>query len=188
MAEKNKEYASMFFGFTAGAFADTIFNVGNESIAASLKKFRKDMQQKCPPSKALAFDKAFQALTVRTETRGMQLNDKLKFILESRVFNIPTHVLVGDDFPQLTYDGMDKSQIEKDLDREIEEMEKKIIACEFARQKLEDSLVQNEAILGKLGHLRDEQKSQAEFAKALSQEVDKVVGCFDETKDLLTTN
>merc|ERR1712136_368329 len=149
-------------------------------MGASLKKFRKDMQQKCPPSKALAFDEAFQALTVRTETRGMQLNDKLKFILESRVFNIPTHVLVGDDFPQLTYDGMDK--------REIEEMEKKIIACEFARQKLEDSLVQNEAILGKLEHLRDEQKGQAEFAKALSQEVDKVVACFDETKDLFTTN
>merc|ERR1712126_803410 len=163
----------MFFGFTAGAFSDTIFKDGNETIAASLKKFRKDMQQKCPPSKALAFDKAFQALTVRTETRG---------------FNIPTHVLVGDDFPQLTYDGKDKNQIEMDLDREIEEMEKKIVACEFARQKLEDSIAQNEAILGELEHLRDEQKGQAEFAKALSQEVDKVVACFDETKDLFTTN
>ena len=52
MAETNKEYASMYFGFTAGAFADTIFNVGNESIAASLKTFRKEMQQKVRISEA----------------------------------------------------------------------------------------------------------------------------------------
>ena len=42
MAEKNKEYASMYFGFTPSAFSDNVFNAGNESICANLKKFRKE--------------------------------------------------------------------------------------------------------------------------------------------------
>ena len=46
MAEKDQEYAAMHFGFTAGAFADTIFNIGNEAIAAQLKTFKKEMQKK----------------------------------------------------------------------------------------------------------------------------------------------
>merc|ERR1739836_329679 len=120
MAEKNKEYAAMHFGFTAGAFADTIFNVGNESIAASLKAFRKEMQQKCPPANAMAFGKAFQELTVRTENRGMHLNDKLKYVLESRVFNIPPHILVENDVQQLDLEGLDRNELEKNLDKQIE--------------------------------------------------------------------
>jgi len=185
MAEKNKEYASTYFGFTAGAFADTIFNVGNESIAASLKKFRKEMQQKCPPGKVLEFDKAFQALTVRTETRGMQLNDKLKFVLESRVFNIPPHIVVGDDNSQNDYEGQDKHQVERDLDREIEEAEKKILACEFAHKELSKSIVQNEALAEKYEQFLAENKGQKDFATALSTEMNKVVSCSHEANDLL---
>ena len=59
----------------------------------------------------------------------------------------------------------------QDLDREIEEMEKKIIACEFARQKLEDSVAQNQAVLDELEHLRTEQKvrNRAEMCAPLCE-------------------
>ena len=43
----------------------------------------------------------------------MQLNDKLKFVLEAKVFNIPSHILVENDAPQGEFDGADKEAVEK---------------------------------------------------------------------------
>lgn len=185
MAETNKEYASMYFGFTAGAFADTIFNVGNESIAASLKTFRKEMQQKCSPANALAFDKAFQELTVQTENRGMQMNDKLKYVLESRVFNIPPRILMENDEQQRQFQGVDCARLEMDLDKQIGETEKKIIACEFARAKLEDSIAQSQQLAAEFENVKEEIQEQSRFAQELSDDVTRTAANLRETSSAL---
>ena len=43
----------------------------------------------------------------------MQLNDMLKFALESKVFNIPPHLLVEGDGRQEEYSNLDKKQLEQ---------------------------------------------------------------------------
>ena len=43
----------------------------------------------------------------------MQLNDMLKFALESKVFNIPPHLLVEGDGRQEEYSNLDKNQLEQ---------------------------------------------------------------------------
>jgi len=185
MAEKDQEYAAMHFGFTAGAFADTIFNIGNEAIAAQLKTFKKEMQKKCPPENALFFDKAFKELTVRTEARGMQLNDKLKYVLETRVFNIPKHITVESDEQHLDFAGIDHEQLEKNLDEQIEETEKKIVSCEFARVKLEESIKQSKELADELENVKADIESQRSFASELATSV----SCLSENlKDSIPTS
>ena len=49
----------------------------------------------------------------------MQLNDKLKFVLEAKVFNIPSHILVENDAPQGEFDGADKEAVEKVIIRSL---------------------------------------------------------------------
>jgi len=175
----------MYFGFTAGAFADTIFNVGNESIAANLKTFRKLMQQKCPPSNALAFDKTFQELTVRTENRGMQLNDQLKYALESRVFNIPSNILVESDDQHANFQGIEKDELEKNLDKQIQESERKIVSCEYARVKMEQSIAHSQELLAEFENITKELREQNGFAKGLSSGIVEACGNLKETSAAL---
>jgi len=185
MALKNKEYASMFFGFTSSAFADNVFNAGNESICANLKQFRKELQKKCAPDKVLTFDKAFQEFAARTENRGMQLNDMLKFALESKVFNIPPHLLVEGDGRQEEYSNLDKNQLEQDLDRQIKETEGKILACEFTKKKLENLISENDQVAQEFEEFNKENEERKEFSTALSSEVTRIVSCLEDAKTLL---
>jgi len=185
MAEKNKEYASMYFGFTPGAFSDNVFNVGNESICANLKKFRRELQGKCSPDKVLTFDKALEEFTARTENRGMQLSDKLKFALESKVFHIPPHLLVEGDGPQGDYSDLDKNQLEQDLDRQIKETEDKILAREFTKKKLENLISENDQIAEEFEEFNKENEERREFSNAFSSEVTRIVSCLEDAKALL---
>jgi len=176
---RDSEYASMYFGFTASAFSDEVFNVCNESMANSLKKFRKEISQKVNPSDILKFDKAFQKLAMDCEQNGMELTDKLKFSLESRVFQIPPNVLLDDDVIQNDFKS---AEDEEELDNQILEVKQKILACKFVNKRLDQIQMQQQETLKTYLNLDKQLDERKVVVSSVKDGVDKVMADFVDIK------
>lgn len=120
--ERQREYASQFFGFPPEEVSDDLNAETQEVLGMVLQAMEQKMREKMPQLGAEEVGEAFQGLEARYREKVEKIMERTGSFCSAHIFRVPPHVLLPEDE---AWDGETEEEVVRRLDQVMAGMEQR---------------------------------------------------------------
>ncbi|XP_078379450.1 protein MIS12 homolog [Oculina patagonica] len=121
------EYETQFFGFTPESFVDGVYNAVNDYVVDCFQELENLLKSEESDKMANNF---YRSIDVAF--------DRFEVYVKNNIFKIPANILLPED--KVHHDHQYTVEDEKEIDKELEELERKIKAAKYVNSALKQEV------------------------------------------------